>query len=113
MTARKPLVPQDLRDLLTVMRDLSVRPPLPAEERAGWHSAEGAWNRRQELATRRSEVLAACLDGLVSELGSAGRRTPAGVEELARYCRQFSDYMREELAKPLGYEPETEKEAGH
>lgn len=104
MTARKPLVPEELRELLTLMRDLSESLPIPAT------SADGAWDARRKRGNRRASVLCTRLHTLAVELEMADKYPSVAAAGLTRYCERTSADIREELARPLGYEPWTEKE---
>jgi hypothetical protein len=111
VTARKPLVPAELRELLGLMRDLTERLPTPAKDSDGL-AAAGEWDQRRDLADTRKVRLAVVLEELVGQLEMADEYPSVGGEYLARYCQRAADRLRGYLAEPLGYEPAPDREAG-
>jgi hypothetical protein len=110
VTARKPLVPAELPELLTLMRDLSEPLPVPARGPDGT-PAGGAWQARREREIHRDALLGTRLHGLVDQIEVCDQYPSVAAGELARYCERASETIREELARPLGYEPDKEMEA--
>jgi hypothetical protein len=104
MTARKPLVPPELRELLEVFAELAKLPPLPALQ-VGIHDA---WRNARE---DRAAVLRVRIRALADELRIADKY-PSGAQDLAEYCTRVTASVRQELAKPLGYEPKSEPAGG-
>jgi hypothetical protein len=108
VTARKPLVPPDLRELIGLMRDLSVALPIPA---GGVDSAREAWQAREERRSSRASVLRAYLHSVAVQLELGPQYPHVEADMLTRDCQRSIAAIRQELAKPLGYEPEPGREA--
>jgi hypothetical protein len=109
VTARKPLVPPELRELVTLVSQLMAPLPLPAGEHGG---AAAGWEARRDAADRRSSVAGATMLGLAVTLEAADAHPEFYPEVLAGLCRRDSERVRAELAKPLGYEQRADREAG-
>ena len=107
MTAPKPLVPAELRELLTLMRDIAEPLPLPALGPDGL-SAAGAWDRRRELEISRDSLVRSRLGSLVSQLAIDDDYPSVAAECLASYCQHSSEAIRQQIAEPLGYDPRLE-----
>jgi hypothetical protein len=107
VTARKPLVPPDLRELIGLMRDLSEVLPIPA---GGVDSAREAWQARERRSSRAS-LLRAHLHSAAVQLELGPQYPHVEADMLTRDCQRSIAAIRQELAKPLGYEPEPGREA--
>jgi hypothetical protein len=102
VTARKPLVPPELRELLTLLADLAELLPMPA------NGQEGAWDRRSDLGIRRQSLLTVRLGALVDTFAVCDQYPSVAAESLAVECARGIKRIRECLAEPLGYEPEAQ-----
>lgn len=100
MSARRALVPPELRELLDLLGELAE--PLP-DAKAG--SADG-WTRRRDLEDSRSVLLRVKVSSLADQLRICDKYPGVAAETLASHCRIAAEAVREHLAKPLGYEPE-------
>ncbi len=100
-------VPPELRELLTLMRDLAQ--PLPMPEK-GTHG----WDARHDREISRHSMLSVRLDSLIDQMEIGDQYPSVAAECLSWYCTRTTEAIRRELAKPLGYEaekPQNEPEA--
>lgn len=97
------LVPTALRELLGLMGKLAELPPVPA--------GDDGWEARSALELRRRIMLQVRIASLADQLAICDLNPAVAPECLDRHCQLSAASLREELAKPLGYEPEPEGEA--
>ncbi len=90
------LVPPELRELLTLLRDLAQPLPMPVQG--------GNWETRHDREIWRDSLLRTRIDGLVDQLSVGDRYPSVAAECLATYCQRSAEAIRAELARPLGYE---------
>jgi hypothetical protein len=95
----KPIVPPELREVLTLMHELTESLPMPEKGANGWDA-------RHDREIWRQATLKAHLGTLVSQLESCEKYPSVAEQGLLNCCQQSVKTIREELAKPLGYEPE-------
>jgi hypothetical protein len=88
-------VPAELRALLEVLAELSDTPGPADHNWDGYHQAQ----------LRRRSLLNVRLTTLADELAINDKYPSVAAEQLARHCQWAIQTCREELAKPLGYEP--------
>jgi hypothetical protein len=109
VTGRKPHVPRELAELISLMSALGQPLPLPANGPAGY-APQGSWEAREERELCRESVLGFRLHVLADELERGPQNPAVEAELLAQCCRRQAAAIREELAKPLGYEPRPARE---
>jgi hypothetical protein len=98
----KPIIPDELRDLLALMCDLAQ--PVPSPKAEGRTSAD--WERRHDVQIYRRAILGARLESLIEQFEIGDKYPDVAQESLALYCERTAEAIREYLAEPLGFEPE-------
>jgi hypothetical protein len=94
-----------LRELLGLLGKLAEPLPYPADV--------ADYPGRRDLEDRRHVLLQARMISLADQLAVSDRYPKVAAECLARHCENAAGAVREQLAVPLGYEPEAESpEAG-
>lgn len=102
MTARKPVIPAELRELLNVFAELAQLPPQPVP-------GPGCYAAWRDVRDDRAAQLRVRIRSLVDELSICDQFPGLAAEDLAEYCTRAVERVRKELARPLGYEPEPAK----
>lgn len=96
-------VPVPLRELLGLLGQLAEWPPIPADSN---------WASRRDAEDSRHSTLSVILSSLNDSLRVHDEVLPAhrriAEESLARDCQHWISMARQQLAEPLGYEPQPE-----
>jgi hypothetical protein len=103
MTA-KPAVPPELAELIGLLAKLTKVLPAPASRDGAPFVRSEDWEQRDETEDRRQMVLRSCVISL-----NLAVAYPGVAPDLAELCARLSARVRDELATPLGYQPDVEE----